>query len=282
MRCAPMALEPISPIDPPAPYLGGKSGLAAVITPLLDRTDHHTYAEPFVGLGGVFFRRSRRPKLEVVNDRGREVATFFRILQRHYPQFLETLRFQVTTRAEFERLKACDPATLTDLERAARFLYLQRTAFGGKPTGQTFGVAPDRGARFDLTRLTPMLEDVHSRLSGVVIECLDFADFIARYDGPGTLFYCDPPYDGSEGFYGKGLFGPDDFERLAVALGAIEGRFVLSINDTPRMRAIFSGHDVRSVETRYSVAQKRDGALRDAELLITKGVDLAPPQGALL
>jgi DNA adenine methylase len=45
-----------------------------------------------------------------------------RILQRHYPQFLGTLRFQLTTRAEFERLVRVDPETLTDLERAARFL----------------------------------------------------------------------------------------------------------------------------------------------------------------
>ena len=45
------------------------------------------------------------------------------------------MRFQLTTRAEFERLAATDPATLTDLERAARFIYLQRTAFGGKVVG---------------------------------------------------------------------------------------------------------------------------------------------------
>ena len=76
----------------------------------------------------------------MINDRGREVSNLFRILQRHYPQFLDVLRFQLTVRAEFDRLVATDPETLTDLERAARFLYLQRTAFGGKRVESSGGV----------------------------------------------------------------------------------------------------------------------------------------------
>ena len=55
---------------------------------------------------------------------------------------------------------------LTDLERAARFIYLQRTAFGGKVDGRHFGVSPDRPGRFDITQLRPMLEDLHQRLAG--------------------------------------------------------------------------------------------------------------------
>jgi DNA adenine methylase len=57
---------------------------------------------------------------------------------------MDTLRFQLSGRREFERLKATDPATLTDLERAGRFLYLQRLAFGGKVNGRNFGVSVGR------------------------------------------------------------------------------------------------------------------------------------------
>lgn len=39
---------------------------------------------------------------------------------------MDTLKFQITSRREFERLKRCDSATLTDLERVARFIYLQK------------------------------------------------------------------------------------------------------------------------------------------------------------
>ena len=106
-------LSTITPTSPVAPWLGGKRNLAKRICAIIDATPCVTYAEPFVGMGGIFLRRTTRPKAEVINDRGRDIANLFRILQRHYPQFLDTLRFQLTTRAEFERLIAVDPDTLS-------------------------------------------------------------------------------------------------------------------------------------------------------------------------
>ena len=88
-------LTPVKPVAPPAPWLGGKRNLAGRLTAMLDAMPCQTYAEPFVGLGGIFFRRRMRPRAEVINDFGRDVANLFRILQRHYPQFLEVLRFQL-------------------------------------------------------------------------------------------------------------------------------------------------------------------------------------------
>jgi len=240
---------------PVAPWLGGKRNLAQRICAILDAQEHLTYAEPFVGMGGVFLRRRMRPKAEVINDLGRDVANLFRILQRHYPQFLDVLKFQLTTRVEFNRLTDTRPETLTDLERAARFLYLQRTAFGGKVSGRNFGVDKTRPARFNLTTLEPMLEDLHLRLSGVVIECLDWSEFIARYDAPGTLFYLDPPYWGNEADYGRGLFARGDFERMAEQLAGIEGRFLLSINDRPETREVFRAFGIRPVTTRYGISK---------------------------
>ena len=161
-----------------------------------------------------------------------------------------------------------NPETLTDLERAERFLYLQRIAFGGKVSGRNFGVARDRPGRFNLTTLEPMLEDLHSRLAGVVIECLDFGSFITRYDGPGTFFYLDPPYAGSEGTYGKALFAPTDFQRLADQLVTLQGRFLLSINDTPEIRATFSRFRVEEVTTSYTIGTTSDRSSNRRELLI--------------
>lgn len=262
-------MTPIQPIVPVAPWLGGKRNLARRICAILDATPCTTYAEPFVGMGGIFLRRQARPRAEVINDRGRDIANLFRILQRHYPQFLDTLRFQLTTRTEFDRLVATNPDTLTDLERAARFLYLQRTAFGGKVSGRNFGVAKDRPGRFNLTTLEPMLEDLHSRLAGVVIECLDWAAFIPRYDGADTLFYLDPPYWGCEDDYGKAMFDRADFAKMAVLLAQLKGRFVLSINDVPEVRDIFAGFRLDEVTTTYSVANHSGSGGARAELLIS-------------
>ncbi len=260
----------IDPVRPPAAYIGGKKRLADKIGAMISAVPHRTYAEVFVGMGGIFFRRDRRPPAEVINDGNGEVANLFRILQRHYPQFMETLRFQITSRREFERLKASDPATLTDLERAGRFLYLQRTAFGGKVAGQNFGVDPRSGGGFNLTRLAPVLEDVHERLAGVTIEHLDWSEFIRRYDRPETLFYLDPPYHGSEDDYVRGLFGREQFALLADRLRRIKGRFILSINDVPETRAIFGGFQVSEVDLLYSVAGGKGRPAR--ELIVSGGV----------
>jgi len=260
-------LTTTEPVNPIAPYLGGKRNLAKIITTAITAIPHRTYAEPFIGMGGVFLRRPHKAKAEVINDISRDISTLFRILQRHYPQFLDTIKFQITSRAEFNRLVDTDPDTLTDLERSARFLYLQRTAFGGKVSGKNFGVSNDRPSRFNLTSLEPMLEAVHERLSGVVIECLPYADFIARYDTHKTLFYLDPPYWGCEDDYGKNIFSRDDFKTLSDQLKAIKGQFILSINDVPEIRKIFSWAQIKAVEVNYSLAKGK--GKRAGELLVT-------------
>jgi len=251
-----LSFESIEPVRPIAPYVGGKRALAKRLVERIDAIEHEIYAEPFVGMGGIFFRRRRRPRKEVINDISDDVVNLFRLLQRHYQQLLDVLKWQICSRAEFERLMAVDPATLTDLERATRFLYLQRTAFGGKVTGRNFGVTMTGGARFDLTKLVPMLEDVHERLCRVDIERLPYAELIGRYDRPETLFYLDPPYHGCEGDYGEGVFSSADFQRLRGLLGGIQGRFLMSINDTPEIRAIFAGFAIEEVGVNYRLSGK--------------------------
>ena len=259
-------LTNVAPVVPVAAYIGGKRILAGRLREMISSIDHRLYVEPFVGMGGVFFRRDRRPQAEVINDVSRDVVNLFRILQRHYQQFLDVLKWQVSSRAEFERLMKQNADTLTDLERAARFLYLQRLSFGGKVRGRSFGTGTTGGARFDLTKLAPMLEDVHERLASVVIECLPYQDLIPRYDRPHTLFYLDPPYWGCTDDYGRGLFSEGDFDRLRVLLEGIKGRFILSINDVPEIRDLFARFPMRSVDLNYRIS---GGATAARELIIT-------------
>lgn len=258
--------EQVDAVRPLAPYIGGKRALARRLVDRIEQNDHSLYVEPFVGMGGVFFRRRRRPRKEVINDISLDVVNLFRLLQRHYQQLLDVLKWQLCSRAEFERLVVTDPATLNDLERAARFLFLQRAAFGGKVTGRHYGVTYTGSARFDLTKLVPMLEDVHERLAGVDIERMPYQDLIGRYDRPGTLFYLDPPYHGNEDDYGPGVFSEADFERLSGLLEAIEGSFIMSINDTPAIREIFGGFAIEPVGVNYRLSGKVTAA---RELIIS-------------
>lgn len=246
-------LQPVSPVSPAAPYIGGKRVLSKTIIRQINAIPHDGYAEPFVGMGGIFLRRTLQPRMEAINDINGDVANLFRILQRHYPQFMETLRFQITSRREYERLLKVDPSTLTDLERAARFLYLQRLAFGGKVSGRNFGVVKEGGARFNLIKLAPLLEDIHDRLAGVVIECLPWRTFMERYDRPGMLFYLDPPYWGNEKDYGAEAFAREQFIEMAGVLKGLRGTFIVSLNAVRGVYETFKDFAIEEVDCTYSI-----------------------------
>lgn len=260
-------MESVEPVAPPAPWLGGKKRLAEILTARIDAVPHDLYAEPFLGMGGVFFRRRRKPRLEVINDLGRDVANFFRVLQRHPAALLAELQWRVSSRAEFQRLLTVDPAALTDLERAARFYYLQRLRYSAAYDNGCFR---NTEARFNIARQRRLLEKIHERLAGVLIECLPYQDLIAQYDRPGALFYLDPPYWGCERDYGKALFARADFDKLAGILKGLKGRFLLSLNDRPEVRRTFAGFHLEAVTTRYTVGDADAGA-DVAELIISDG-----------
>lgn len=265
-----MTLEKITPITPAAGYLGGKRNLAKRVCAIIQSVDHDGYAEPFVGMGGIFFRRASRPRAEIINDISGDVTTLFRVVRRHYQAFVDEMEWLLASRAEFERLRAIDPDGLTDIERAARFLYLQRLAFGGKVVGRHFGVSSSNPARFNLAQMRASLVAIRDRLQPVVIERLPYGDFIRRYDRPGMLFYLDPPYWNCEGDYGPGVFAREDFERLSVQLAQIRGKFILSINDTPGARAVFSSFQMQRVEVTYTVSTAATGkGKKVGELLIS-------------
>jgi DNA adenine methylase len=117
-----------------------------------------------------------------------------------------------------------------------------------------------------------VLEEIHERLAGVVIECLPWANFIARYDNPTTLFYLDPPYWGSETDYGSGVFGYADFVRIATRLARIAGKFILSVNDVPETREAFADFLadflIEMVSTRYTIAR---GKWNDVTEIVVTG-----------
>ena len=262
-------LKKIKPVKPAAAWQGGKRYLSATLVEMINQVDHARYCEPFVGMGGIFFRRTMRPDAEIINDYSRDVVTLFRVLNKHYAAFIGMLKYQLSSRDEFERLLAQDPDTLTDLERAARFIYVQRIAFGGKVSGRNFGVDMGRPSRFNLVTLEADLEDIYERLSSVVIENLDWADFVKKYDRADTLFYMDPPYFDCEDDYGKDMFSSASFDYMSRLMKCIKGKFILSINDKPRIRQLFADFHMQEVDVVYSIGGKDTAGKKFGELIIT-------------
>lgn len=177
--------------SPLAGWMGGKYQLSKQIVAMLP--DHQCYCEPFAGAAWVFFRKPRSP-VEVLNDINSELVTLYRVIQHHLEEFIRWFKWVLISRSEFERFWQSNPASLTDIQRAVRFFYLQKNAFGGRIANPTFGYSTTRGPRLNLLRIEQDLSDAHLRLAEVYVENLPFLDVIARYDRPHTLFYIDPPY----------------------------------------------------------------------------------------
>lgn len=245
---------------PIIPWIGGKRRLARHILPLFP--DHTCYVEPFCGAAALYFLKPPA-KAEVLNDINGDLVNLYRVLKHHLDEFVRQFRWALTCRQLFKWLQATPPEPLTDIQRAARFYYLQKCAFGGKVDGQTFGTAATAPPRLNLLRLEEDLSQAHLRLVGTYIEHLDWADCITRYDRPGTLFYCDPPYWGTTGYGVE--FSLDQYGHLADLARSIKGKMVVSVNDIPDMRAAFKGLTMTRVELTYTLAsagsRKRVGEL---------------------
>lgn len=269
--------SPVRPVKPAAGYIGGKRNLAGRLVKIIDGIEHRSYAEPFVGMGGIFLRRRAEVPAEFINDISGDVANFFRVLQAHYAYFVNEMRFMISSRAEFERLRAIPPERLTDIHRAVRFIYLQRLAFGGKVSGRNFGVDARAPGRFNITSLERDLDEIRDRIAKVVIEQLPYQEFVRRYDTPETLFYMDPPYWGCETDYGQDVFSRGDFAELAALVRGIKGKALISINDTLGVRECFAGLHMLELQTTYQIGARPK---KVGELLISNfAVDGASAAG---
>jgi DNA adenine methylase len=252
----------------PLNYLGGKSKLVARIVPMIP-PDHTCYCEAFAGGAWVLFGKERS-KCEVINDMDKELVTFWRVVQNHLEEFLRYFKYALVSRELFNIENRKDPTTLTDIQRACRYYYLQRLAFGGRTAGRTFGTGTTGPANLDVTAIQERILEVHWRLARVTIEDLPALDCISRYDRQDTVFYLDPPYWHTAGY--AVAWTDEDFTRLRDCLLTIKGRFILSINDVPEIRRLFRQFRCQKVTTTYSVANVRgtsvNRAAPKAELLI--------------
>jgi DNA adenine methylase len=204
-------------------------------------------------MGGVFFRRRDRVRNEVINDAAGDVVNLFRIIRQHPEALIAEASQQLASREDFDRLCRVPADTLTDIQRALRFYWLQRLGYGGCVRSRSFPTRPTQPKGIRPETMAKHLQAAHHRLAGVTIEHLGYAEFIRRYDRQQTLMYLDPPYYGVEDYYGKELFERADFERLAELLGTLKGRFLLSLNDHPQVRRIFGRFEIDTIPVRYSV-----------------------------
>lgn len=238
--------------------------MAKKIIPLIP--EHTCYCEVFAGAAWILFKKEES-KVEIINDINTDLVTLYRVVKNHLDEFVRYLRWILVAREEFERFKAENPETLTDIQRAVRFYFLLKTGYGGRVPNPTFSLSSTQRSSLNLLRIEEELSAIHLRLARVYIENMSFEKLIERVDKPSVFFYIDPPYFGYEDCYGKGIFTKADFERLKDILSNIEGKFIMSLNDTPEVRSLYEQFIIRHVNTSYILrgAQNRKQA---GELLI--------------
>lgn len=233
---------------PIIPWIGGKRRLADRLLPLFP--PHDCYVEVFCGAAALYFLR-QPARVEIVNDVNGDIVNLYRVVQHHLEEFVRQFKWALSSRQIFTWLKSTRPETLTDIQRAARFYYLQQLCFGGRVEGQTFGVATTAPPGLNLLRLEESLSAAHLRLSSTTIESLDWAACVDRYDRPHTFFYMDPPYWETEG-YGV-PFPMEQYHLMAEKLRRLQGKALVSLNDHPAMREAFAGFQIETVDIKYTV-----------------------------
>lgn len=250
--------------SPIIPWLGGKRRLADKLFPLFPQ--HECYVEAFCGGGALYFLRAVPAKTEVLNDVNGDLVNLYRVVQHHLEEFVRQFKWAITSRQIFKWQQMTRVETLTDIQRAARFYYLQQHAFSGKIEGQVFGTATT-GPAINLCRIEENLSAAHLRLAGTYVENLPWEECVKRYDRPHTFFYMDPPYWETEG-YGV-PFEFDNYVRMAELMRTCKGKMMVSINDHPAIRDAFQGLHMLELDIKYSIGNTAGKPQTSRELVIT-------------
>ena len=216
------------PVIAPFPWFGGKQYLVGDLLRLLP--EHRVYCEVFGGAGSLLF--SKPPaRHEIYNDLDSGLVTFFRVLRDQGLELKALLDLTPCGREEYLLCRNGWQDATTELEQARRWYVMVAQGFSahvGSKSGWSY--SKERNVAREYRQLVEALPGFIERLKQVQIEHLDFAQLIANYDTPATLFYCDPPYvpdTRSSGGY-RHEMTQDDHVRLLEAITRAQGKIILS------------------------------------------------------
>jgi len=277
MPSAALTLPPGAEPGPATPFLKWAGGKTSLLPELMKHVPGRLrrYHEPFVGGGAMFFAIA--PRRAVLSDANGELIHCWRQVRDDAHGVLDALSAHVYERARFEAVRALDPLRLPPAERAARFIYLNKTCFNGlwrvNRAGR-FNVPFGRYKNPTFHHPGLLLRASHA-LRGVQIHRAPFEIALQRAE-PGDFVYLDPPYDpvsqtASFTSYTRDAFTWADQERLAAECAALDRRgvrFLLSNSATPRIRALYRGFEQRVVRAPRHISCKGERRGRVDELLV--------------
>lgn len=246
-------------------WVGGKKALRDEILARFPR-NYKRYIEVFGGAGWVLFHKPPGNDFEVFNDFNGNLVNLYRCVREQPEALRNELRYMLNSRLDFEYMKGMlhSQAVLPDVRRAAYYYALIRYSYAAGTS--TFGSQPHA-----MWNNFPLIESAAGRLQKVVIENKDCVKLIRQYDRPESFFYCDPPYYNADQYYEAVSSDGFDHAGLADALLGIKGKFLLSYNDCPEIRALYDrpGIVVEGISRLSSIAQRYENGKQYPELLIS-------------
>ncbi len=246
-------------------WVGGKKALRDKILARFPR-NYKRYIEVFGGAGWVLFHKPPGNDFEVFNDFNGNLVNLYRCVREQPEALQDELRYMLNSRLDFEYMKGMlhSQAVLPDVRRAAYYYALIRYSYAAVTS--TFGSQPHA-----MWNNFPLIESAAGRLQKVVIENKDCVKLIRQYDRPESFFYCDPPYYNADQYYEAVSTDGFDHAGLADALLGIKGKFLLSYNDCPEIRALYDrpGIVVEGISRLSNIAQRYENGKQYPELLIS-------------
>ncbi|MGE5543828.1 MAG: DNA adenine methylase [Bacillota bacterium] len=274
MRQAKSGIEGTKP-RPPVKWAGGKGQLLEQFEPLFLKTQFNLYLEPFVGGGAVFFHL--QPEKAVLIDSNEELMNFYAVVRDHLKELLADLRKHENTAAHYYQIRALQPEELSPVERASRFLYLNKTGYNGLWRVNRQGRHNVPFGRYK----NPKIVDesnlclVSRTLKKTKLICEDFS-LILKHAKRGAFVYLDPPYhplSATANFtsYTAESFSEKEQIRLAEVFKQLDRKkcfLMLSNSDTELVRELYKGYDIRTVWARRSINCRSDSRGPITELVI--------------
>lgn len=274
------ASRDVPPVKPFLRWVGGKSRLLSSLLPFVPNT-FRNYHEPFLGSGAMFFALRSRAQECFLSDLNTELVNLWRVVQQEPEAFLRHIQPYFKRQGEDAYYVVRDESPDHHLERAARFFYLNQTAWNGLWRENRWGVFNVPWGAREFRGVDPkFLNAVSQALQDVNIGETDFREAANRTQR-GDFIYFDPPYlpisDTSKfaGYNGK-RFRKHDLEELADICKNLSKRgvhWMVSNRDNEHIREIFSHATVVSFTTRRSVAAqtKRHVQPKDSPEVVVVG-----------
>lgn len=230
--------------------IGTKRDIADfVIDYFPDESEYDTYVEPFIGGGAIYWKKTPT-ETEVINDLDSDLIGAYRLLKG-----IKSRDFRTDLNSAAKIQSFVDGPLRTDADRLTTQIVTRCNTWMGKEGGKIYGPSNPHAK-------LKKVDDYQERLKGTKIENQSYEKVIAKYDSPKTFFYMDPPYEeapsvGKLYTHGGKSF---DFEEMRRVLDGVKGKWLLSINDSPRIREAFKGYFYKAFVVR-SKAPGRTGTI---------------------